>query len=203
MSNLLKYRYMETCGVIASGKTTAVNVLKELGYIVNLEKFDINPFLQQFYDKPEDHALETEIAFLIQHYYQIKNAIKEKQPFVCDFSLLLDLVFADVTLTAKEKKVFLAVYNEVSSQVLRPDVLIYLKCNPEILLERIRKRGREIEKSITLDYLKKLDKALRKRIGEAEKNLKIMTIDSEKYDFAHNESDKSYILNFLKKEICH
>lgn len=199
----MKKMYIETCGVISSGKSTISIILKEIGFKTVLEKFDINPFLQQFYENPEDHALETEIAFILQHFNQIKNAIKEKQPFVCDFSLLLDLVFADVTLTTKEKKVFLAVFNEVSSQVLRPDVLIYLKCNPEILFERIRKRGRKIEKTITIEYLQKLDKSLKKRISEAEKNIKVITLDSKKYDFAHNESDKSYILNFLKKEICH
>lgn len=105
-------------------------------------------------------------------------------------------MFADVTLTAKEKKVFLAVYNEVSSQVSKPDILIYLTCNPEMLLERIRKRGRKIEATITLEYLQKLDKALRKRIGEAKKSIKIVTIDSEKNDFAHNDLTKTIYWTF-------
>ena len=192
-----KNSYIEILGVIASGKTTIAYILKEIDFYPILEKFETNLFLQQFYENPEDHSLETEIAFLIQHYNQVKNVKKENKPFVCDFSLMLDLVFADVTLTEKEKKVFLAVYNEVSEQVSFPDVIVYLQCSPEILLERIKKRGREIEKTITVDYLKSLDEALAKRIKEVENKIKIITINSEKYDFAHNEKDKKTIMNIL------
>ncbi len=175
-----KNNYIEICGVIASGKSTIAALLHEIGITPVLEKFEINPFLQQFYEKPEDHALETEISFLLQHYTHIKSAKKENNPFACDFSLLLDLVFSDVTLTDKEQKVFLAVYNEVSSQVSNPDVLIHLKCDPAILLKRIQKRGRKIEKTITIDYLQQLEEALSKRINEVKNKNSIITIDSEK-----------------------
>ena len=193
--------YIEICGVIASGKSTIATLLQKIGITPVLEKFDINPFLQQFYEKPEDHALETEIAFLLQHYNHIKKAKKENKPFACDFSLLLDLVFSDVTMTDKEQKVFLAVYNEVSSQVSNPDVLIHLRCDPAILLNRIQKRGREIEKSITINYLQQLDEALSKRINEVKNKNSIITIDSENYNFAEKENDKSYVLNLLRNTI--
>ena len=196
-----KINYIEICGVIASGKSTIALLLQEIDITPVLEKFDINPFLQQFYEKPEDHALETEIAFLLQHYNHIKRAKKEKKPFACDFSLLLDLVYSDVTLSDKEKKVFLAVYNEVSSQVSNPDVLIHLRCDPEILLNRIQKRGREIEKSITIDYLHQLDDVLSKRINEVKNKISIISIDSEKYNFAENDVDRKYIINYLSEKI--
>ena len=193
--------YIEICSVIASGKSTIAVLLQEIGFTPVLEKFDINPFLQQFYEKPEDHALETEIAFLLQHYNHIKRAKKENKSFACDFSLLLDLVFSDVTLTDKEQKVFMAVYNEVSSQVSNPDVLIHLRCDPEILLQRIQKRGREIEKTITIDYLQQLDNALSKRIDNIKNTVKIISIDSEKYNFAENDNDRKYVLSLLRNSI--
>ncbi|MBN1293735.1 MAG: deoxynucleoside kinase [Candidatus Latescibacteria bacterium] len=199
--SLSKNNYIEICGVIASGKSTIAALLQQIGFTPVLEKFDINPFLQQFYEKPEDHALETEIAFLLQHYNHIKRAKKENKPFVCDFSLLLDLVFSDVTLTDKEQKVFMAVYNEVSSQVSYPDVLIHLHCDHAILLNRIQKRGREIEKTITIEYLQQLDEALSKRINDIKKDVKIISVDSEKYNFAHNENDKKYIIQHLTEQI--
>jgi len=193
--------HIEICGVIASGKSTITNILGELGYVPVLEKFEINPFLQQFYETPEDHALETEIAFLIQHYNHIKRAKKENKPFACDFSLLLDLVFADVTLSEKEKRVFLAVYNEISEQISLPDAIVYLTCDPAVLLERIKKRGRKVENNIDIDYLTKLDNAHSNRISEVKGKTKIITIDSKKYDFAHKTSDMKQVLSLLIKEI--
>jgi deoxyadenosine/deoxycytidine kinase len=34
--------------------------------------------------------------------------------------------------------------------------IIYLKCSPELCLERIKKRNRKGEEGITIDYIKKV-----------------------------------------------
>src|SRR4030066_143778 len=51
------------------------------------------------------------------------------------------------------------VYKLLVPTVPRPDLLIYLQARPEVLLARIRKRGVEYERNISLDYLRLLSDA--------------------------------------------
>ncbi len=91
---------IEVCGGIASGKTTLANLLHKLDIPSTLENFAANPFMQQFYADPIKTAFETEITFLLQHYHQTKIAANLNKRFVCDFSFLLDLAYARVTLNS-------------------------------------------------------------------------------------------------------
>jgi len=51
---------------------------------------------------------------------------------------------------------FSATYMSLRNKVPTPDVFVYLDVKPEIALKRIRLRGRESEKGISLEYLKNL-----------------------------------------------
>ena len=193
--------FAEICGSIASGKTTLAHLLEDIGFNVVLESFRDNPFLEEFYSDPAEYAFETEITFLLQHYHQIKVNNEEKAPFVCDFSPVLDLAYADVTLSGSEKEAFLAVYEEIKYQLSPPALLIHLQSSASVLSERIRARGRAAEKSISIEYLELLDNALTLRIQEVGDKITIITIDSEKHDFATNESEKRNTISLIQKTL--
>lgn len=98
---------IEICGGIAAGKTTLAQLLSQLGIVGVLEDFQSNPFWKPFYADPAGTAFETEISFLLQHYHEIKAAAKRGATFVCDFSLLLDLAYAHVTLSGGKQSAFI------------------------------------------------------------------------------------------------
>lgn len=199
MSNVIS-NYITVCGGIASGKTTFAECAKGIALIAVFEDFKINPFIQQFYFDQTFNAFETEFSFLLQHYNQIKCNLREKTPFICDFSLTLDLAYAQVTLTKGERKAFISVYNEAVRQVSFPKTLIYLQCPPEILLERIRNRRRGFENSISIDYLRSLDEALSIEVSKIADKTQVIYIDTARYNFKSNESDIRYIKSLLQKE---
>lgn len=192
---------VEVCGGIASGKTTFASLLKRIGIEPMLESFQTNPFLKAFYINPRKHAFETEITFLLQHYHQIKIANARERIFICDFSLLLDLAYANVTLYGSKYKTFLAVHNEVKLDLGLPNLLIYLRCREDIELERIRKRNRIVEESITIEYLSALNNSIEHRVSEIYEKTKIISIDSENQNFADDETVKQDMLNLVLKAL--
>ena len=173
---------LEICGNIASGKTTLCQGFSTKGYIPILEDFQKNPFFRDFYDDPIEYSFETEITFLLQHYHSIKKQ-KDTALLVCDYSLLLDVAYADVNLVGDRHKIFLEIVKELQKEIGLPSQLIYLVCPEEILLQRIIARARDAETAITIDYLKSLSRALSLRVDEISCKIPVTTIDSNALDF--------------------
>lgn len=186
---------IEICGGIASGKTTLANLLARSNINPILESFQTNPFWRAFYADPVGTAFETEITFLLQHYHQIKTARKSASLIASDFSIYLDLAYAYVTLPQDKREIFLSVYREVEKELGAPGLLIHLKCDPKIELKRIRERGREVENSITIEYLQQINTQLEKILNEKTRLHQLLVIDSSLLDFAHEEDVKQSVLD--------
>ncbi len=75
-------------------------------------------------------------------------------------------------------------------------MIIYLKCSSQEELARIKLRGREVEKEISIDFLESLNNSINNSIEQRKE--KILIIDSEKYNFVTNEKDKEIILSLIK-----
>lgn len=195
LQNLMHCLRVEICGGIASGKTTFATLLKHVSIEPILENFQTNPFWEAFYHDPTAHAFETEVSFLLQHYHQIKTACAEEKNFACDFSLFLDLAYANVTLQDSQLKTFLAVHGEVSREVGPPVLLVYLQCGAATELERIRSRGRAVEKTITLEYLARLNDAVALQVANVHKRIRVLTIDSEHRNFVDDQKTQQELID--------
>jgi deoxyguanosine kinase len=104
---------IEICGGIASGKTTFARLFAEQAKVI-YEDFLAVPFWEDFYAAPAEHAFETELSFLLQHYHQVKRAQSESHTLiVCDFSFALDAAYAHVSLNPGDLKAFLGVLEQV------------------------------------------------------------------------------------------
>ncbi len=193
--------HIEICGGIASGKTTLAQLLARLQYLPTLEDFQGNPFWKAFYADPAANAFETEISFLLHHYHEIKAAAKAGHSFVCDFSPYLDLAYAQVTLPESSRHAFLAVYQEVKRELPPPNLLIHLQCGPETELERIHRRGRKVESSITIEYLQRINSQLEEVLVHNTYANQKLVLDSGLLDFANNEEVKQLVLNKISQRL--
>lgn len=165
------------CGNIASGKTTHVKN-NGLACIPIYENYASNPFLKLFYTNAIEYSFETEISFCLLHYVTIKEAKKKGQSFICDFSLILDRAFADVTLTEKRHRVFGEVMDLLESEVGLPDKLLHIQCPIDILLQRIKSRGRPFEQGITREYLLSLNDAIERQIENYSTRLHVEVVNT-------------------------
>jgi deoxyadenosine/deoxycytidine kinase len=173
--------------------------MNRLGFITLLENFQINPFLKDFYSDAVKYAFETEISFILQHYHQIKREHADCRVNICDFSFVLDLAYAEIGLRDTKLKAFQTISTEIERDLPPPALLIHLKCDASIELGRIRNRGRAIEESINLEFLEKLNKAVERHVENAQRRLKVITIDSAKNDFANDEAVKQEMLALVSE----
>jgi deoxyadenosine/deoxycytidine kinase len=177
-----RLRRIEISGNIASGKTTLSGGLLNKGFCSIFEDFKKNPFFEEFYKDYKAFSFETEITFLLQHYHSIKIQ-KSNAPLACDYSLLLDLAYADVNLAGDRHKIFCEMAAELQNEIGFPSQIIHLVCPEEVLLQRISARSRDVETSITVDYLRALSKAISMRIGSILGQISVITLDSNAIDF--------------------
>lgn len=142
-------------GCIAAGKTTvATGLADHRGQMLLLEQFEMNPFLRDFYEDPVGAALETEFAFLLVHYHQLRKSERQifQQEVFADFHLGKDLLFAEMNMTGEELLAFRQLSALCEKKVASPDVLIFLSAPLPLVVDRVRDRGRDFEQETPSAY---------------------------------------------------
>ncbi len=77
---------------------------------------------------------------------------------------------------------------------------MYLKCSPEICLQRIRTRNRKGEEDISLEYIETVHERHEEWINR-QKGVKILIVDTGVYDIYsphHQEMIKEKIMEFVE-----
>jgi deoxyguanosine kinase len=153
-------RYIAVEGPIGAGKTTLAALLAErMGGRLLAEPVEENPFLAQFYADPRKHAFQTQLFFLLSRFQQQQQLLQQDlfaQVTVADYLFAKDRIFAALTLEADELALYERVYELLGPRVVKPDLVVYLQTRVDVLMARIRKRGRPFERDIDPGYLEGL-----------------------------------------------
>ncbi|RKY53104.1 MAG: deoxynucleoside kinase, partial [Candidatus Neomarinimicrobiota bacterium] len=137
--------YIAIEGVIGVGKTSLAKILsEELSAKIVLERFEENPFLEDFYVDPERYAFQTQMFFILSRYRQ-QMEFKQFDLFsklvVSDYMFQKDKLFASINLNEREFELYNSVYKLLERDVLKPDLVIFLQASVDRLMHNIRKRG--------------------------------------------------------------
>ena len=193
----LTSKYVVIEGPIGVGKTSLSNKLAlEWDAELILENVDDNPFLTKFYKNPREVSLQTQLYFLLTRTRQVQG-FKQQDIFsktrVSDFMLQKDRLFAQVTLNNEEYDLYDQLYSYMTVDIPTPDLLIYLQAPINILMKRIKKRGRDFEKYINTQYLERLNSMYLKFFNNYNAS-PLLIVNAEDIDFVNNESDYKNLL---------
>lgn len=199
------YNFIAIEGNIGAGKTTlAHKIADDFNAKKILERFADNPFLPKFYKDQARYAFPLEMSFLADRYQQISDDLAQLDLFkdfiVADYHIFKSLIFAKVTVTEDEFRLYRKLFEIIYKEIPKPDLYIYLYQNTERLLQNIKKRGRSYEQEIPADYLEKINQGYFDFI-KTHPDLNILVLDVSDRDFVKNQSDYIFILEEIEKAL--
>jgi 2-amino-4-hydroxy-6-hydroxymethyldihydropteridine diphosphokinase len=202
---LEQFNYIAFEGNIGAGKTTLVNkIAEDFNAKTILERFADNPFLPKFYKDQNRYAFPLEMSFLADRYQQLSDDLAQfdlfKDFIVADYHIFKSLIFAKITLSQDEYRLYRTLFNIIYREMPKPDLYIYLYQNTERLLQNIKKRGRNYEQNISADYLDKINNGYLEYI-KSQTNLNVLIIDVSNRDFIKNHEDYIFVLNEIQSVI--
>lgn len=156
--------YIAIEGVIGVGKTTLARLLQpsfEAGLL--LEVFEENPFLSDFYSDRARYAFQTQIFFLLSRYHQQRRTVSEylakTENLIADYTFEKDALFARINLIGDELEMYYRVHEALAEKIKVPDLVVYLRADTEVLMQRIAMRDRPYERNMDPGYIDQLNQA--------------------------------------------
>jgi deoxyguanosine kinase len=189
-------------GAIGVGKTTLAKRLAEtFNSDLILEGAEDNPFLEKFYQDPKSVALPTQLYFLFQRIKQLQE-LRQSDMFspsnISDYLMDKDRLFARVTLDDDELHLYEQVYANLTVDAPTPDLVIYLQAPVDLLINRIKLRGRNNEAPITLEYLQKITDAYTHFFHYYDKS-PLLIVNASGLDIVKSETDYNQLVEQILK----
>jgi len=200
MQSVRKLNYIAVDGPIGAGKTTLSKMLsEELGFHICLEPAEKNPFLPDFYKDRKKNAFKTQLFFLLNRYQQqieLRQLDLFAQGVICDYTFAKDSIFALINLSEDELKLYNTVFQLLREQLPKPDLVIYLRADPKVLVQRVKKRGLEYEQNVGEGYLDDLTEGYNRHFMNYG-DTPLLVVDTSSFNYIENPDDFAN----LKREI--
>ncbi len=197
-----KYRYIVVEGPIGVGKTSLAKRLAEYAEAQTLlESPQDNPFLARFYEDAARYALPTQLFFLFQRINEVRDLAQMdmfQSRTVSDYLFEKDALFARLTLSDDEYKLYQSIYRSLAPQAPAPDLVIYLQATAATLIERVRRRGHRYERPIQDDYLARLSDGYGEFFHQYQ-DAPVLVVNSERLNFVDNPTDFNLLLDRIGK----
>ena len=198
-------RFIAIEGPIRVGKSTLAGILAETLQARRIVEPENNPFLDRFYQEMSGMALATQMWFLIERYDQMRPLAKElsgsdPRPIVSDYLFEKDKLFAYINLTDAELALYNRYYQTFRNEVPTPDLVIYLQASPEILKQRLRRKGLTQEQAISDEYIEQVAKAYEHFFFHYTAS-DLLVVDTSEIDFVNREQDLALLLKRLSEPI--
>ena len=195
--------HIAVAGNIGSGKTSLTKLLsKHYKLEAHYEDVSENPYLNDFYDHMERWSFNLQIYFLNSRFRQLLASKNNKKNFIQDRTIYEDAYIFAPNLNSMglmnktDFNNYKNLFELIESLIKGPDLLIYLRSGIPNLVNKIHKRGRDYENSISIDYLSRLNERYEAWISTYNKS-KLIVFDVDEIDFVEKKKDFKIILEKL------
>ena len=197
---MIKKKYIAIEGAIGVGKTTLAKRISDTIKCDTLfEDYIDNPFLKEFYDQNQSNSFSTQLFFLLRRIDQSQKVIEMDGLLISDFYFGKDDLFAKLNLNELEYSVYLEIREKLMFTPPTPDLIIYLQAPTDILLERIKKRGLEMEMNMKKKYIDSVNEVYMRHFHEYNSS-PVLIINTSNVDI-NNENDFQILIQEISSDI--
>jgi deoxyadenosine/deoxycytidine kinase len=203
--------YIAIEGVIGVGKTTLARLLQPaFQSALVLEVFEENPFLSDFYSDRQRYAFQTQIFFLLSRYYQQRRSVpeilKRGESIIADYTFAKDALFARINLIGDELDMYYRVHDALAEKIPLPSLIVYLRADLEVLMQRIASRDRPYERNMKRDYISQLIQAyddffINNQARNVGGNVTVLTLDTNELDYVRRVEDLRLVENRARQAL--
>ena len=184
--------FITVAGNVGAGKSTLTKLVAErLGFEAHYEKVDGNPYLEDFYKDQEKWGFHLQLYFLAQRFKQQKEIDSNGLNNIQDRSIYEDVeIFArnlydNEKMTKRDYITYRDLFNDMVPYLRRPDLMIYLDGSLDSIIHRINLRGRDMEKTVDIEYWKNLHDRYEKWITEYDQS-PVLYVNINEVDLINN-----------------
>lgn len=198
--------YIAIEGVIGVGKTTLARLLQtRFDAEIQLEVFEENPFLADFYGDRERYAFQTQIFFLLSRYHQqrksVRSVVDSGGNLLTDYTFAKDALFARVNLDGDELEMYYKVHEALGEKVRLPDLVIYLEADTEVLMQRIAMRDRSYERNMDSGYIDLLNKSYNDYFSHHYQGPPVLAIPTNNLNYVKNTDDLDLVEKLIRTKL--
>lgn len=180
-------------GPVRVGKSSLARLLAErMGAALIAEPED-NPFLQRFYAGEPGMAFAAQTWFLRERAAQMRAAAELSGPVVSDYTFEKNKLFAFLNLSDAELDIYKQMYASEPVEY-RPDLVVYLKAAPEVLMERLRRKAFLPEQNISREYMAQICDAYEHFFARYTAS-RLLVVDTTAIDFVHRTGECEALLD--------
>ncbi len=195
------FHYIAVEGPIGVGKSSLVERLAErLDATTVLEEWSQNPFLKDFYDGKAGASFQVELFYLLSRYRQ-QQELQQRNLFqtatISDYVFEKSKLFAYLNLEDSELMIFEKLYGLLAESVPRADLVVYLQAPTEVLMKRIRGRGRDEETGLSEEYLAEINRAYNHYFFHYTQT-PLLVVNTSEVDFVKRPEDVDDLLKQIR-----
>jgi deoxyguanosine kinase len=189
--------YIAIEGVIGVGKTTLARLLQErFEAELLLEVFEENPFLSKFYEDRARYAFQTQIFFLLSRYHQqregVTGIVGAGRSLIADYTFAKDALFASINLQGDELEMYYNVHEALAEKIPLPDLIVYLRADTDVLMDRIATRDRPYERNMEREYIAMLNEAYEDFFEDFYRGVPVLRLDTDRRNIVTSDTDRAF-----------
>ncbi len=199
--------FITVAGNVGAGKSTLTTLVGEkLGFEQHFEKVDGNPYLEDFYLDQEKWGFHLQLYFLAQRFKQQKeiqanglNNIQDRSIYE-DVEIFARNLYDNKLMTKRDYLTYRELFNDMVPNLRKPDLMIYLNGSLDSIINRINKRGRDMEKSVDIEYWRNLHNRYSKWIEEYDE-CPVLYVDIDKVDLINHPEHLDMLCEEIKNTL--
>ena len=199
--------HIAIAGNIGSGKSTLTRMLaKHYGWEPRYEAVEHNPYLEDYYSDIHRWSFNLEVYFLKERFRDMLSIAQSEKTVIQDRTIYEGVyVFmannkAMGNLSDRDYQTYMELFEQMTTLLRIPDLMIYLRASVPHLVGNIQQRGRDYEQTIQLEYLQNLNERYDDFIYHKYQG-RVMTVEKDELDFLHQPKDLAQIIDRIDSEL--